>query len=72
MTKLLEEAFSKLSKLPDGEQEALAAWILEELAAEKAWGKSLREYPAALNQLAEEALAEHRVGRTEPLHPSGE
>jgi hypothetical protein len=35
MTKLLEEAFAEASKLPEPEQDALAAVILEELASER-------------------------------------
>ena len=35
MTKLLEKAFAKVSRLPDVEQNALARWMLEELEAEK-------------------------------------
>lgn len=31
MTELLEKAFAEASKLPEDEQAALAAWILEEL-----------------------------------------
>ena len=39
MTKLLEKAFKKASKLPEVEQNALAKWLLEELEAEKEWEK---------------------------------
>ena len=35
MTELLEKAFAAAAKPPPAEQEALAAWILEELSSER-------------------------------------
>ena len=67
MTKALKNAFDAASKLPDKEQDALAAAILEELAADERWEAALAATPGALEQLADEALAEHRAGRTRPL-----
>lgn len=43
MTKLLEKAFTKASKLPDIEQNALAKWLMEELEAEKNWEQVFAE-----------------------------
>ena len=43
MTRLLEEAFAKVSKLPEGEQDAIAAWLLQELASEQRWQKLFAE-----------------------------
>jgi hypothetical protein len=37
MTKALKKAFEAAAKLPDREQEELAAAILEELAADERW-----------------------------------
>ncbi len=67
MTKLLEEAFAEASKLPEAEQQALAAWILEELASERRWQEALAGSADPLAQLADEALVEHREHRTEAL-----
>ena len=61
MSKLLEEVFAEASKLPESEQETLAAWILEELASERRWTRAFAGSPDALAQLADEALAEHRL-----------
>ena len=69
MTKLLEKALAEVSKLPKKEQDALATWILEELASEQRWDKAFAESSKVLEQLAEEALAEHREGRTKRLDP---
>jgi len=70
MTNLLEEAFAKAATLPANEQEALGAWILEELQAETTWDGAFSRSQGTLEALADEALAEHRAGRTKPLHSS--
>jgi len=70
MTRLLEKAMAEVSRLSEPEQDALATWILEELASERRWDKSFAQSEDALAQLADEALAEHREGRTEPLDPA--
>jgi hypothetical protein len=69
MSRLLERAFAEASKLTESEQDALAAWLLEELAADQRWERSFAKSPDALAKLAEEALAEHREHRTKPLDP---
>ena len=69
MTKLLEEAFAEASKLPEQEQDALAAVILEELASERRWDQAFADSADFLAQLAEQALAEHRAGKTQVFDP---
>jgi len=69
MTKALKKAFEAASHLPDREQDELASAILEELTADERWEVAFAESQAALARLAEEALKEHRVGRTEALDP---
>jgi hypothetical protein len=69
MTKALEDAFKAASRLPDKEQDALAAAILDEIRVEKKWDATLAASPSALEKLADEALADHRAGRTELLDP---
>ena len=69
MTKALKKAFDVASRLPEGDQDALAAAILEELAADERWEAAVAAKPGALERLADEALAEHRTGRTRPLDP---
>ena len=68
MTKLLETAFAKAAELPATEQEALGAWILEELEADTKWDQALRSSKQLLEGLADDAIEEHRAGRTKPLH----
>ena len=69
MTKLLEEAFAEASKLPEQEQDALAAVILEELVSERRWDQAFADSADLLAQLADQALAEHRAGKTHVLDP---
>jgi hypothetical protein len=69
MTKLLEEAFAEAAKLSTQEQDALAAVILEELASERRWDQAFADSADLLAQLADQALAEHRAGKTHVLDP---
>ena len=69
MTKLLEKAIAEVSRLPEQEQDAIATWILEELTSERRWDKAFADSEDALTRLADEALAEHREGRTKALDP---
>lgn len=67
MTKLLEKALKKVSDLPKEEQDAIASQILAELEDEAAWAKRFATPQGKLRRLADEALAEHRQGKTRPL-----
>ncbi len=69
MTELLQKAFAEVSKLPEREQDELAAWILKELESERQWDEAFARSPVVLARLAAEALAEHRAGRTRLLDP---
>ncbi|HET9787511.1 MAG TPA: hypothetical protein VFP47_10275 [Pyrinomonadaceae bacterium] len=69
MTKLLQKAFDEASKLPDAEQDALGRVLLEELASERRWEELFAGSHNLLAELADEALAEHRAGRTKKLDP---
>jgi hypothetical protein len=69
MTGLLKQAFEAASKLPEDEQNALAALILEEVEADSSWEESFASSAAQLEKLAAEAVEDHRHGRTTPLDP---
>ena len=64
MTTTLQQAFEKAAALPPERQEALAAIVLEEIAAEDRWQQSFARSQDALARLAAEALAEDAQGRT--------
>ena len=67
MTHLLEKAFAKASRLPEREQDAIAEIVMAELASEGRWKGLFEGSQDVLTELAEEALAEHRAGKTKPL-----
>ena len=68
MTRLLEKAFKKASKLPLVNQNALAKWLLEELESEKKWEQMFAESENVLEHLADEAIEAHKKGKTKPLN----
>jgi hypothetical protein len=67
MTKLLKQILEQASRLPDEEQDSLAAILMEEMADEARWAKAFEESQGALEKLAQEALDEFRRGETTPL-----
>lgn len=67
MTQLLDKAVSEAAKLPEPEQDALAAILLTEIESERRWSDSFAKSQDALAELAAEALAEHAAGKTKPF-----
>lgn len=67
MTELLTAAFEEASHLPAEDQDRFAQWILAELKDEAAWAASFSKSQSVLAELAAEAVAEYRSGRTEPF-----
>jgi hypothetical protein len=67
MTELLEKAFAEASKLPQEAQDILAKMLLADLAAEEKWDETFARSQDKLSQLADEALAEYRDGKTKKL-----
>jgi len=63
MTKLLEEAFSELNKLPEIEQNNFAQLIIEELN----WENSFASSQDTLLSMANEAITEYKAGKTKPF-----
>jgi hypothetical protein len=64
MTELLARAFAKASELPDDEQDVIAALILKEIESDERWETLFSESQDELAKFAEEALAEHRAGKS--------
>ncbi|HRJ40522.1 MAG TPA: hypothetical protein PL105_01510 [Caldilineaceae bacterium] len=59
--------------MPATQQDEIAAWILAELEAleaEDRWDQLFASSQDLLAELASEALAEHRAGRTQVLDPA--
>jgi hypothetical protein len=67
MTKALQDAFAEAEKLPEPLQDQLAAAIRAEIDAELAWDARLSGSADRLAALADEALEEHRSGRTRSI-----
>ena len=70
MGRLLEEAISEASKLPEDDQEAIGAWLLAEMESERRWGELFGKPGSALERMADDAVEEHERGLTTPLHPN--
>ncbi len=70
MTQLLQKAFEKATQLPQEEQDKLARFLLAELESEQRWIELFNrpESEDLLERLADEALAAHRAGKTQPLN----
>jgi hypothetical protein len=69
MTDLLKKAFDAASRLTDEEQDAVAEWLLAELAADEEWEQQFGETQDTLSVLAREVSEEYQRGETEKLNP---
>ncbi len=67
MTKLLEQAISLLKTLPTTQQDTIAAMILEEIEDEVKWDETFAKSQDVLAQLAADAMAEYKAGKTQEL-----
>lgn len=65
MTELLQQAFEQAAKLPQTQQDTFARFLLAELDSERRWAELLNrpESEDLLEQLADEAVAAHRIAR---------
>jgi hypothetical protein len=73
MTELLKKAFERVGEeFSDGEQDPFARSLLEAIEIdEQKWEKSLSDPNSAkMKKLVDQALADIREGRTEPLDPN--
>jgi len=67
MTKLLQKAFAEAAKLPNDEQDALAALLLKEIESEQRWTEAFANSRGKLEKLASDAIAEFHAGKTKPF-----
>lgn len=63
MSQLLDKALAEVRKLPDAEQDAIAAIILQELEDDRRWNEALAKSPEKLEALAARAEEQVRDGR---------
>lgn len=69
MSALLDEAVAKARSLPEADQEALAALMLQEMEADRRWDELFArpESQTLLERMADEAIAEIKAGRARKL-----
>ena len=60
MTKLLNNAFEKISKLPEIEQNIFARFIINEIESEEKWEKKFSNSEDLLSNLANTALTDFK------------
>ena len=70
MTKLLKQAFDRVSALPDDEQDAIASIVREEIEDEARWQASVAKSQVALSRLVKEARDEIDRGDVLPMDPA--
>jgi hypothetical protein len=69
MTELMNRAIERAKSLDEGEQDALAAILLEELEDEERWGQTFSSAKSQdfLEQMAGKIRSDVAAGRTEKL-----
>lgn len=70
MTQLLQEAFERVSKLPQEEQDRFAQFLLAALESDQRWAELFArpESEDLLDRLADKTLAAHRIRWTQPVN----
>ena len=66
MNTLLEKVLAEVARLPDEEQEAMAALILDEIAAERGWDERFAKTQDRLGEVVRAARAEAERGEVLP------
>jgi hypothetical protein len=67
MTQLLQQAIAELHKLPESEQDTIAAFILAEIKDEDRWGALFTDSQDELAQLANKVRDDIRGGRVKDI-----
>lgn len=69
MTNRLDEAYAAAKELPEDEQEAIGAVLFAEIDADRRWDELFAQPSEVMERMADQALEDHRRGRTLPLDP---
>jgi len=67
MFQALSAAVASAAKLPEEEQNVLAAILLEEMESENRWSALFSESQNLLEQIANEAIHEFQAGQVHPF-----
>jgi hypothetical protein len=70
MSNLLDEAYAAAKELPEPAQEAIGAWLLAEIDADRRWDELFSQPSDVIERMADQALEDYRLGRTLPLDPN--
>ncbi len=70
MTVLLEHVVALLDAMPQDQQDAYAALLLEELREHRTWERIFRDNPERVRELVEDALLELDERSPRPLSPA--
>ena len=66
MSNSFSKAIELVKQLPEAYQAALGLLLLEEMRSERRWAKLFESSQDKLAELADQALAEHKAGKTKP------
>ncbi len=67
MTQALSAAVATAAQLPEEEQDALAAILLEEMKSEERWSSLFADSQTVLERMANEAIQDFQAGRVQPI-----
>ena len=67
MTQALSTAVATAAQLPEEEQDALAAILLEEMESEERWSALFADSPNLLKRMANEAIQDFQAGLVQPI-----
>jgi hypothetical protein len=67
MTQLLQQAIGEIQKLPDADQDAIAALILAELEDDRRWDEQFAQCQPQLAKLAEKVREDVQAGRVQAM-----
>ena len=67
MTQALSAAVASAAKLPEEEQNVLAAILLEEMGSEERWSALFSGSQNLLEQMANDAIQDFQAGRVQPI-----
>ena len=63
----MSTAVATAAQLPEEEQDALAAILLEEMESEERWSALFEDSPNLLERMANEAIQDFQAGRVQPI-----
>ena len=67
MTQALSTAVATAAQLPEEDQDALAAILLEEMESEERWSALFADSLNLLERMANEAIQDFQSGRVQPI-----